>query len=126
MIFMREETVQYFSEKEEEFATLLIETGLKKNIAKTLVFLASTAEANSRAIERGTDMSQPEISLAMKYLVDQGWIGCRESPSEKKGRPTITYELAKPITEIVDYIEKEKKNDANNQLALIRKLRDFL
>lgn len=123
---MRTENVMYFTEKEEEFANLLIEIGTKKNVAKVLVFLSSTPEATSRAIERGTDMRQPEISIAMKYLMDQGWIKSRESPSENKGRPMKVYELAKTITVIMDCIEKEKKNKANNQLALVRKLRDYL
>jgi predicted transcriptional regulator len=123
---MRQENVEYFTEKEEEFANLLIEIGTKKTTAKVLVFLASTPEATSRAIERGTDMRQPEISIATKYLVDQGWIKSRETPSENKGRPAKVYELAKPIAVIMDSIEKEKKNEANNQLALVRKLRDYL
>ena len=123
---MRKEKVMYFTEKEEEFANLLIEIGTKRNVAKVLVFLANTPEATSRAIERGTDLRQPEVSIAMKFLMDQGWIKNRESPSEKKGRPMKVYELAKPITVIVDYIEKEKKNEANNQLQMIQKLRDYI
>jgi len=126
MISMRQENIQYFTEKEEEFVNLLIEIGTKKTVAKVLVFLASTPEATSRAIERGTDMRQPEVSMAMKFLMDQGWIRSRESRSENKGRPMKVYELAKPKTVIVDCIEKEKKNGANNQLALVRKLRDYL
>jgi len=123
---MRQENVQYFTEKEEEFASLLIEIGTKKTVAKVLVFLASTPEATSRAIERGTDMRQPELSMAMKFLMDQGWIRVRESHFENKGRPMKVYELAKPITVIVDCIEKEKKDGANNQLAIVRRLRDYL
>jgi len=121
---MREEKVQYFTDKEEEFASLLIDIGTKKNIAKVLVFLAKTPEATSRAIERGTDMRQPEISMAMKYLMDQGWIKDRENPSEK-GRPHKSYSLAVPIKEIIATIEKSKKNEANNQLELLRKIRDY-
>lgn len=126
MISMREEKVQYFTEKEEEFANLLIEIGMKKNIAKVLVFLASTPEATSRAIERGIDLRQPEVSIAMKYLMDQGWIRSCVNPSERKGRPMKIYELAKPTTVIMDNIEKKKKNEANNQFDLVRKLRDYL
>jgi predicted transcriptional regulator len=60
---MRTENVMYFTEKEEEFANLLIEIGTKRNVAKVLVFLANTPEATSRAIERGTDLRQPEVSI---------------------------------------------------------------
>ncbi len=116
----------YFTEKEEEFANLLIETGTKKNVAKVLVFLANIPEATSRAIERGTDLRQPEVSIAMHYLTDQGWITSRESTAESKGRPVKIYELAKPITDIMDSIEKENKEKAANQLRLIKKLKDYL
>lgn len=123
---LRQENVIYFTQKEEDFANLLIKIGTKKNIAKVLVFLAKTPEATSRAIERGTDMRQPEISMAMKYLMDQGWIRSRESSGESKGRPIKIYELAKPFNEIMDCIENEKKNEANNKLALVQKLRQHL
>lgn len=123
---MRQENVMYFTDKEEEFANLLIKIGTKKNIAKVLVFLAKTPQATSRAIERGTDMRQPEISIAMKYLMDQGWIRSRECSGDRKGRPIKIYDLAKSIHEIMDCIENAKKNEANNTLALVQKLREHL
>ena len=123
---MRQEKVHYFTEKEEEFANLLIEIGLKKNSAKVLVFLASIPKTTSRAIERGLDMRQPEVVVAMKYLMDQGWVRSHERASEKKGRPIKVYELAEPILVIIDSIEKEKRNIANNQFNIFRKLREHL
>ncbi|MCK9593678.1 MAG: hypothetical protein M0Q91_16880 [Methanoregula sp.] len=77
---MRQENVQYFTEKEEGFANLLIEAGMKKNVVKMLVFHVSTPEATSRSIECGTDMRQPEVSLATKYLIGQGWIRSHQIP----------------------------------------------
>jgi predicted transcriptional regulator len=123
---MRQENVMFFTEKEEEFVNLLIEIGTKRNVAKVLVFLANTPEATSRAIERGTDLRQPEVSIAMRYLMEQGWIKSRESKAKSKGRPVKIYELAKPITEIMDGIEKGKKKEANYQLQMIQKLRDYI
>lgn len=116
----------YFTEKEEEFANLLIEIGTRKNIAKVLVFLAKTPEATTLALERGTDMRQPEVSIAVRYLMDQGWIKSRESAGESKGRPMKIYGLARPIHEIMDCIEKDKRVEANKQLALLQKIRDHL
>jgi predicted transcriptional regulator len=123
---MRQENVTYFTEKEEEFANLLIKTGTRKNIAKVLVFLAKTPEATTLALERGTDMRQSEVSLAMRYLLDQGWIKSRENVGESRGRPMKIYGLAKPIHEIMDCIETEKKNETGIQLALVQKLRDHI
>jgi|SRR5208337_2719713 len=123
---MRQESVQYFTDKEEEFANLLTTIGIKKNVAQVLVFLANTPEANSREIERGTDMRQPEVSIAMKYLLDQGWVKNHDNTSKNKGRPTKVYKLAKTIAMIMDSIEKEKKAEAKEKLALIKKLQNYL
>jgi predicted transcriptional regulator len=123
---MRQENVMYFTAEEEEFTNLLIKIGTKKNIAKVLVFLAKTPEATSHAIERGTGLRQPEVSLAMGYLMDQGWIRSREFKGDHKGRPMKMYTLAKPLNEILDYIENEKKIEVSNQLGLMQKLQKYV
>jgi predicted transcriptional regulator len=123
---MRPDKVLYFTEKEEEFTSLLMGLGLKRNVAKVLVYLANTRESTSRDIERGTDLRQPEVSIAMRYLTECAWIKARESKTESKGRPVKIYELARPIGEIMDSIEKDKKREAKTQLDLIQKLRDHI
>lgn len=123
---MLTKTIQLFTEKEEEFVNLLIEIGTKQTTAKALVFLANVKKATSREIERGTDLRQPEVSLAIKYMAEQGWIKSNEIPSDKKGRPVRNYTLAIPVPEIMTSIEKQKKTEANNQLALIKKMRNYI
>ena len=126
VILMREETVQYFSEKEEEFARLLIDIGTKRNVAKVLVYLINTKEATSRAIERGIDLRQPEVSLAIKYMAGQGWVTSDEIPSAKKGRPNKKYALAIPVKDIMASIEKNTRDEANQQLALVKKMKNYI
>jgi predicted transcriptional regulator len=126
VILMREETVQYFSEKEEEFASLLMDIGTKRNVAKVLVFLIYTKEATSRAIERGIDLRQPEVSLAIKYMAGQGWVKSDEIPSAKKGRPNKKYSLAIPVKDIMASIEKNTREQANQQLALVKKMKNYI
>jgi len=123
---MRTENVTYFSEEEEAFANLLIAIGTRKSVAKVLVFMAGTPEATSRDIEHGTDLRQPDVSLAMNYLTARGWIATREQKTESKGRPIKIYTLAQPVEVIMDSIETEKKKEATHQLAMIQKLRDFV
>lgn len=123
---MRPDKVLYFTEKEEEFTSLLMGLGLKRNVAKVLVYLANTRESTSRDIERGTDLRQPEVSIAMRYLTACAWVKARESKAESKGRPVKIYELARPIGEIMDSIEKDKKREAKTQMDLIQKLRDHI
>ena len=123
---MRTEEVIFFTEKEEEFADLLMKIGTQKNVAKVLVFLADIPESTSRAIERGTDLRQPEVCVAMKYLVGLSWVKTRETKSETKGRPLKIYSLAKPLHEIIDSIAIEKKRETNAQLARVKKLRTYI
>ena len=123
---MKTKNVMYFTPREEEFANLLVRIGLKRNVAKVLVYLAHTPEATSRDIERGTDLRQPKVSIAMASMTDQRWVDNRESKAENKGRPVKIYRLSRPIGEIMDAIEKEKREEANNQLNLIQQLRDYI
>jgi predicted transcriptional regulator len=62
----------------------------------------------------------------MAFMIEQKWVESRETKAENKGRPVKIYKLALPISEIMDIIEKEKKEEATNQLNLIRKLRDYI
>jgi predicted transcriptional regulator len=123
---MRQENVHYFTDTEEKFIRLLIEIGIRKTVAIVLVFIINVPEATSREIERGTDLRQPEVSNAMRYMTGQGWIKHQEIPSEKKGRPIKKYSLGIPAKEIMAALEQAKKNEVNDQLARIRKMGDYL
>ena len=123
---MKSKNVLYFTEREEEFADLLTRIGTKRNVSKVLVYLANTPEATSRDIERGTDLRQPEVSIAMADMMKQKWIVSRENKGDNKGRPVKYYKLSLPISDILDNIEKDKKAEANNQLKLIKQLRDYI
>jgi hypothetical protein len=70
-------------------------------------------------------MRQPEISMAMKYLIEQSWVTSRDNPEERMGRPTKLYALGKPLPEIMDAIAKERPSDTKSKLVFIRKLRDY-
>jgi predicted transcriptional regulator len=123
---MKSKNVLYFTQREEEFADLLTKIGIKRNVSKVLVYLANTPEATSRDIERGTDLRQPEVSIAMAAMMEQKWVASRENKAENKGRPVKIYKLALPITEIMDNIERNKRAEANNQLKMIKQLRDYI
>jgi len=123
---MRVRNVLYFTQDEEDLANLLIRIGLKRNVARVLVYLAHNPEATSREIERGTDLRQPEVSLAMASMIEQGWVSNREIKAENKGRPVKIYRLSRQIGEITDAIEREKREQANTQLSLIQQIRSYI
>ena len=123
---MRSDNILYFTQREEEFANLLIGLGVKRNVAKVLVYLSRVSEATSREIERGTDLRQPEVSIAMRTMKENKWVDSRESRADSKGRPVKIYQLVRPIGEIMDTIESDKKKEAKTQLDLIQQLRDYV
>jgi predicted transcriptional regulator len=63
---MNQECRVLFTDREEEFVNLLIRVGTRKAVALLLVFLARKPKATSLEIERGTDLRQPEVSIAIK------------------------------------------------------------
>ncbi|MGZ4846944.1 MAG: ArsR family transcriptional regulator, partial [Halobacteriota archaeon] len=84
---MRDESMPVFDQDEEVMANLLGNIGLKRNLAKALVYLANVNESVSRNIELGAGLRQPEVSIAMRELRERGWIEEWEQKKEGKGRP---------------------------------------
>src|SRR3989304_2722990 len=56
------------SKRDEALVDLLMETGMARNLAKTLVFLSKRDETTSVEIEKATGLRQPEVSIAMQDL----------------------------------------------------------
>ncbi|HPJ97596.1 MAG TPA: MarR family transcriptional regulator [Syntrophales bacterium] len=123
---MKNRVVQVFSKKDEEFVSVLISLGTKRPVARVLVFLLNRMEGTMREIERVTDMNQPVVSQAVRYMVEQGWVTTKEIPPEWKGRPIKLVSLAIPLDEIFQMIGEKKETHANHQLSLLKKVRTFV
>jgi predicted transcriptional regulator len=121
---MNQETIQVFDETEEEFVRLLIAFGFKKRVAVVLIFLANARETTARAIERGANLNQSDVSMAMKYLIDRGWVRVRKTDSPRGGRATKVYSLQLSFLKILNIVEKEKKDEMKNQIARLRKMKE--
>ncbi len=120
---MRDEAVPVFDRNEEVITNLLVNIGLKRNMAKTLVYLANVDEAISRRVEMGAGLRQPEVSIAMRELRDKGWIDEWEKKKEGKGRPLKCYKLAIKLNDIIDFLEEEKRREARQDEERIERLR---
>jgi predicted transcriptional regulator len=54
-----------------------------------------------------TRLRQPEVSIAMRYLLKNNWIEVgEEKKSNGKGRPTKLYSLRVPVNQIINVIEE--------------------
>jgi len=75
---MKKLSVSVLDDKDEESVNILMELGLKRNVARTLVYLANADEVTSRSIELGADLRQPEVSIAMRKLREGDWVFVQE------------------------------------------------
>jgi predicted transcriptional regulator len=109
----------------DEFASILMKVGLKRNVAKVLTYLAGVAEATSREIEMGSDLRQPEVSIAMREIRKLDWISERDEKNPGKGRPYRIYKLNRGLPEIIDYLEGEKAKESDRIMRQIEKLKSL-
>lgn len=97
--------------KDHEIINVFNDLGVPKNLAKTLLYVSEVDECRSSDIEKGAELRQPEVSIAMQELSDRGWITKRNQKKEGKGRPIYIYSLKAPLSDIMEEIEKEKTEE---------------
>ena len=122
---MRDEFVPVFDQNEEAMANLLCNVGVKRNLAKALIYLANVNESVSRSIELGAGLRQPEVSIAMRELRERGWIEEWEQKKEGKGRPLKCYRLSVELCDIIDSLDDIRKRDAQKDEEAIAMLRSL-
>ncbi|HXZ23913.1 MAG TPA: ArsR family transcriptional regulator [Methanomassiliicoccales archaeon] len=114
------------SKKDEALVDLLVNTGLPKNVAKTLVFLRKKEETTSVEIEISTALRQPEVSIAMQELRRRKWVTKRDIKKEGKGRPVHAYRLSIPFEKIVEALDKEERKRIERIESNIEQLKLFV
>ncbi len=123
---MRESTVKILDDKDMEFVETLRSLSVPRNVATLITFLANVDEASSREIEMGSDLRQPEVSIAMRTLRDNNWIEEKEIKREGKGRPMKVYSLRAGIDEIIKHFEEEKLSESAQAMESIQRLKQLI
>ncbi|HKZ98502.1 MAG TPA: ArsR family transcriptional regulator [Thermoplasmata archaeon] len=113
------------SRRDEVLVDLLIETGMSKNIAKTLVFLSKREETTSVEIEKATGLRQPEVSIAMQELRRRKWVDKRDLKKEGKGRPVHSYRLSVSWSEIIGQVDREEQGKIERIESNRKRLRSY-
>jgi len=123
---MKESTVKVLDDKDLEFAETLRSLGVQRNVAILITYLANVEEASSRDIEMGSNLRQPEVSIAMRALRDNDWVSEKEVRRGGKGRPMKVYSLLTPISEIIKHFEEEKQQESAQTMESIQKLKELI
>lgn len=122
---MKKFNINQLDEKEEEIADALISLGLGRLVGRTLAYLNNRDEATSVALEMGTGLRQPEISIAMRQLKEHDWINERDEKTPGKGRSNKIYSLKVGFNEIITQLETERKkaiDEAQEKIKRLKKL----
>ena|SRR3990170_2668308 len=122
---MKNLAVKHFDEKEEEIVNDLITLGLSRPVAKTLAYLQQVNEVTSIELEMGTDLRQPEVSIATNQLKERGWINEREKKKIGKGRPYKIYSLKIGFNEVVGQLEKQQRKAVEETHKSIKRLKEL-
>jgi predicted transcriptional regulator len=104
----------------------LVGAGLPKNVAKALVCVASKGEITSAGIEGATGLRQPEVSIAVQELRQNGWVAKRDIKKVGKGRPIHSYRLSVPLREILRVLEAAEDGKVKRIEANLKALRELL
>ena len=123
---MKESFVLRFDERDLQVVEMLRSLGIPRKVSNMITYLANVDEATSREIERGSDLRQPEVSIALRTLRERNWIDERVSKSNGTGRPMKVYKLKTPIEAIISYYEEQKALEARKTMENIQKLKNLL
>ena len=105
---MKQKNSFVLDEKDEKAVRLFIGLGMAKNVAKTLMYISQFDECKCADVEHGTDLRQPEVSIAMQEIRQRGWVEKRNLKQKGKGRPVHIYKPTTQLSEIWKTFEQEK------------------
>ena len=92
----------------------------------TLLYISQFGECKCADVEQGTDMRQPEVSMAMQELRRKGWVKKRDLKKKGKGRPVHIYKPTTQLSEILNVFEQEKLKEIENVKNDISALKNII
>lgn len=125
MINVRNSTVSVLDENDMEFIETLRSLGVPRNVAALIAYLGGVQEASSREVETATGLRQPEVSIAMRTMRENGWVLERDLKREGKGRPTKVYALCVAMDSIIKHFEERKIAESARMMDSIKRLKEL-
>jgi len=123
---MKQKNVYMLDKDDDKAVQLFVKLGMPKNLAKTLLYVSQFDECKCADVEQGTDMRQPEVSIAMQELRQKGWVKKRDLKKKGKGRPTHIYKSTTRLSEIWKVFEQEKLKEVETVKKDISKLKNII
>jgi predicted transcriptional regulator len=123
---MKQKNVYALDKEDDKVIQLFVKLGMPKNLVKTLICVSQFEECKGADVERGTDLRQPEVSIAMQELQRRGWVKKRDLKKKGKGRPVHIYTITADLTEIMTTFEQEKLKEVENVKKDLTELKNIM
>ena len=123
---MKQKNVYKLDSDDGKATQLFVNLGMPRNLAKTLLYISQFDECKCADVEQGTDMRQPEVSMAMQELRRKGWVKKRDLKKKGKGRPVHIYKPTTQLSEILNVFEQEKLKEIENVKNDISALKNII
>jgi len=118
-------SVPKMDEKDNEIVDILIRIGMTKNTAKVFIAIKELDNPDTRQIMQFTGIMQPQISVAVRQLIDMGYVEFKSEQTENRGRPISYFSFKNSITEIINGIELMVEKRINAEKQNIARLREL-
>lgn len=111
---MKKFVINALDDRDLEIIEVLRRLGLSRSVATLITYLANVKEANSKEIELGTGLREPDVSKGVRTLRSYNWIEEHGVKLEGKGRPMQFYVLKLSLDEIMGNLKKKNLHDSAN------------
>ncbi len=122
---MKNLKIKQLDEKDEEIADILMSLGMSRPTAMVLGYLQNMNSATTMDLDRGANLRQPEVSIAMKQLIERNWINEQENKKPGKGRPYKVYSLKVGFNDIITQLEKQQRKAVDETFERIKRLKEL-
>jgi len=118
-------SVPQMDEQDNEIVNILTRTGMAKNTAKVFVAIKELDNSDTKQIMQFTGIMQPQISVAVRQLINMGYVESKTEQTENRGRPISYFSLWKSIDEIISDIEETVQRKIDSETQNITRLREL-
>jgi len=112
-------------EKDNEIVNILTRTGMARNTAKIFVAIKELDNPDTKQIMQFTGIMQPQISVAVRQLIDMGYVESKTDQTENRGRPISYFSLKKSMSEIINDMEMIVQERINTEKQNIERLKEL-
>ena len=123
---MKEIEVFQLDKNEEKLIELLQRFGYFHIDAKILTYMLRKGKVTSKQIEHDMGLRQPEVSIGVKKLREQGLIGKTEIHTEGKGRPNHEYHLKMKPDAVRAHIIKQADKQIAEKVSWLEEMKPIL